>query len=55
MKPRKLAAFLLAVLFAALGTLLLSSCAGVGTPRFTLETDYGRFSYELPELKGLKK
>lgn len=55
MKPKKLATALLAVLFAAIGTLLLSSCAGVGTPRFTLETDYGRFSYELPELKGLKK
>jgi hypothetical protein len=55
MKTRNLAAVLLAVLFAAIGTLLLSSCAGVQTPRLTLETQYGRFSYELPEIKGLKK
>jgi hypothetical protein len=55
MKPKKIAAFLVTLVFAVLGTLLLSSCAGVGTPRLTLETQYGRFSYELPEMKGLKK
>jgi hypothetical protein len=55
MRPKKIAAMLLAVVFGATGVLLLSSCAGVGTPRLTLETQYGRFSYELPELKGLKK
>lgn len=55
MKPKKSAAFILAVLFAAIGTLLLSSCAGVGTPRVCVETQYGNFCYELPELKGLKK
>lgn len=55
MRPRKTAALILTILFAAIGTLLLSSCAGVQTPRVTLETQYGRFSYELPEIKGLKK
>jgi hypothetical protein len=55
MKPKKIAATILAVLFAATGVLLLSSCAGVGTPRLSLETEWGRFSYELPEMKGLKK
>ena len=55
MRPKKIVAMLLAVLFGATGVLLLSSCAGVGTPRLTLETQYGRFSYELPEMKGLKK
>lgn len=55
MRPRKTAALILTILFAALGTLLLSSCAGVQTPRFIFETQYGRFSYELPELTGLKK
>lgn len=55
MRPRNTAALILAILFAALGTLLLSSCAGVGTPRLSLETEWGRFSYELPEMKGLKK
>ena len=55
MKPKNNTAFLILILFAALGTLLLSSCAGVQTPRLTLETQYGRFSYELPEIKGLKK
>lgn len=55
MRPKKTAALILTILFAALGTLMLSSCAGVGTPRLTLETDWGRFSYELPEMKGLKK
>ena len=55
MRPNKIAAMLLAVVFGATGVLLLSSCAGVGTPRLTLETQYGRFSYELPEMKGLKK
>lgn len=55
MRPRKTAALILTILFAAIGTLLLTSCAGVQTPRLTLETQYGRFSYELPEIKGLKK
>lgn len=55
MRPKKTAALILTILFAAIGTLLLSSCAGVQTPRLTLETQYGRFSYELPELTGLKK
>jgi hypothetical protein len=55
MKSKNLASVILALLFAATGVLLLSSCAGVGTPRFTLETNYGKFSYELPEMKGLKK
>ena len=55
MKPSKTTALILAILFAATGILFLSSCAGVQTPRLTLETQYGRFSYELPEIKGLKK
>lgn len=55
MKTRNLAAAILIAIFAALGTLLLSSCAGVGTPRFCVETEYGKFCYELPELKGLQK
>jgi hypothetical protein len=55
MRPNKIAAILLAVLFGATGVLLLSSCAGVGTPRFSIESKFGNFSYQLPEPKGLKK
>lgn len=55
MKSKHSAASLLIILFVALGTLLLSSCAGVGTPRFCVETDYGNFCYELPKIKGLEK
>lgn len=55
MKPKRIVAVFLAVIFGATGVLLLSSCAGVGTPRFTLETNYGIFSYELPAPKGNKK
>lgn len=55
MKTKNLAAAIVIAIFVALVAFSLCSCAGVQTPRFSIETQYGRFSYELPELKGLQK
>jgi hypothetical protein len=52
---QKWVAFGIVVVFAGLCVWLLTGCAGMGSPKFSIETDYGRFSYELPEMKGLKK
>jgi hypothetical protein len=54
---QKWIALLIVVVMAALCALLLSGCASgaFNRPRFSIETDWGRFSYELPELQGLKK
>ena len=56
MKPKWIS--LLIVLGMAAGAVLfLSGCANgaFNRPRFSIETDWGRFSYELPELQGLQK
>ena len=52
MKTKNLAAAIVIAIFVAFS---FCSCSGVQTPRFSIETQYGRFSYELPELKGLQK
>ena len=45
--PARLTAALVATAFALGGLLLLSGCTTLGV---SLQTDYGQFSYTLPEL-----
>jgi hypothetical protein len=45
--PQKLAAALLIAAFAALALAFLTGCSTLG---ISFETDYGRFSYQLPEV-----
>lgn len=45
--PAQIAAALLATAFAAGALLLLGGCSTLG---ISLQTDYGQFSYTLPEL-----
>jgi len=55
MKPKKTAVTIIVLSFVGLGIIFLSGCAGFGQPNVCVETKYGKFCYELPEIQGLKK
>jgi len=52
MKPQKIALGLILISFAFLALAFLTSCTTLGV---SLETQYGSFTYELPEPRGTKK
>ena len=52
MKPNQIALTLILISLAFLAMAFLSGCTTLGV---SLETDYGRLTYELPEPKGTKK
>jgi len=52
MKPEKIALGMILVSFTFLALAFLTGCTTLGV---SLETDYGRLTYELPEPKGTKK
>jgi hypothetical protein len=52
MKPEKIALSLILISFAFLAMSFLTGCSTLG---ISLQTDYGRLTYELPEPKGTKK
>lgn len=52
MNPKKIA---LGMIIASFGFLALAFLTGCTTLGVSLETDYGRLTYELPEPKGTKK
>jgi hypothetical protein len=52
MNPKKTAICMVLISFAFLGMAFLTSCTTLG---ISLDTDYGRLTYELPEPKGTKK
>ncbi len=52
MKPQKMALGLILISFAFLALAFLTGCTTLG---ISLETQYGRFTYELPEPIGTKK
>jgi hypothetical protein len=49
--PAQIVPGLLATAFAVGALLLLGGCSTLGV---SLETDYGRFTYQLPEIPALK-
>lgn len=52
MKPNQIALVLILISLAFLAMAFLNGCTTLGV---SLETDYGRLTYELPEPKGTKK
>jgi hypothetical protein len=52
MKPNQIALVLILISLACLTIAFLTGCTTLGV---SLETDYGRLTYELPEPKGTKK
>jgi hypothetical protein len=48
--PAQIVTGLIATAFAVGALLLLSGCAGIGSPQVCLKTDYGTFCYALPEI-----
>ena len=52
MKPQKIALGLILISFAFLAMAFLTGCETLG---ISLETQYGRFTYELPQPTGTKK
>jgi predicted small secreted protein len=50
MKPMALLALAFVILWAA----LLTGCASMGGIGISLETDFGRFTYQVPEIPALK-
>lgn len=48
--PSKLAAAMIIAAFLFLALALLTGCSSFGPLTFSLESEYGRFSYQLPEL-----
>jgi hypothetical protein len=52
MRPEKIALGMILLLFAFLAMAFLTGCTTLG---ISLQTDYGRLTYELPEPKGTKK
>jgi hypothetical protein len=52
MRPEKIALGLILISFAFLAMAFLTGCTTLG---ISLDTDYGRLTYELPEPKGTKK
>jgi hypothetical protein len=55
MKPKKTAVTMIILSFVGLGMIFLTGCSVLGQPNVCVETQYGKFCYELPEIKGLKK
>lgn len=52
MNAKKIALGMILMSFAFLGMAFLTGCSTLG---ISLQTDYGRLTYELPEPKGTKK
>ena len=52
MKPQKIALGLILISLAFLAMAFLTGCETLG---ISLETQYGRFTYELPQPTGTKK
>jgi hypothetical protein len=52
MKPEKIALGLILISLAFLAMAFLTGCETLG---ISLQTDFGRLTYELPEPKGTKK
>ena len=52
MKPEKIALGMILISFAFLAMAFLTGCTTLG---ISIQTDYGRLTYELPEPKGTKK
>ena len=52
MNPKQMALGLVLISFAFLAMAFLTGCSTLG---ISLQTDYGRLTYELPEPKGTKK
>jgi hypothetical protein len=52
MRPEKIALGMILISFAFLAMAFLTGCSTLG---ISLQTDYGRLTYELPEPKGTKK
>jgi hypothetical protein len=52
MNPTKIVVMMICLAFALLGMALLTSCTTLG---ISFNTDYGSFTYQLPEPKGTKK
>jgi hypothetical protein len=52
MKPQKIALGLILISFAFLAMAFLTGCETLG---ISLQTDFGRITYELPQPKGTKK
>jgi hypothetical protein len=52
MNPKQIALGMILVSFGFLAIAFLTSCTTLGV---SLQTDYGRLTYELPEPKGTKK
>lgn len=50
MTPARLAASLLLLGWIFIACAFLSGCSGFGSPQFCVKTDYGTFSYSLPEM-----
>jgi hypothetical protein len=50
MNAKKLVALMIILAFACLGMVFLTGCVTLG-----VDTDFGRFTYELPLPKGTKK
>lgn len=54
MNPPRLAVFLLVLSFLLLGLALLTGCSALGPIGISFETDFGRFTYQVPEVPALK-
>jgi hypothetical protein len=52
MKPSKIAFVMILISFIFLAMAFLTGCETLG---ISLQTDYGMFTYELPQPKGTKK
>lgn len=50
MNAPRLALFLLLLAFLFLGLSLLTGCSALGPVGISFETDFGRFSYQIPEV-----
>jgi hypothetical protein len=55
MKPKKIVIVMIVISFIFLGMAFLTGCSALGQPKVCVETQYGKFCYELPEIKGLQK
>jgi hypothetical protein len=55
MKPKKIVIVMIVISFIFLGMAFLTGCSALGQPNICVETQYGKFCYELPEIKGLQK
>jgi hypothetical protein len=52
MRPEKIAFVMVVISFAFLALAFITGCETIGV---SLKTEYGMFTYELPEPKGTKK